>query len=139
MPFPFKHPTQSGIVTQSGIADVLEELGRDGPNVDLWLVVELPSDDFSDKIRYDEETDLLLASRGKFIGFARSREELDQMTTTEFTGAEEPDDVPEGGEVKIARPGHVYLTYRAQLRGTADLQTLLEFLLAENLLQPQTA
>jgi hypothetical protein len=138
MPFPFRHPTQSGTVTQSGIADVLEELGRDGPNVEMWLVVELPSDSFSDKIRYDEETDLLLASKGKFIGFARSREELEQMTTTEFTGAEDPDDELEEGKTKEVLPGHVYLTYRAQLRGTADLQTLLEFLLAEKMLQPQT-
>jgi hypothetical protein len=136
MPFPFRHPTQSGIVTQSGIADVLEEIGRDGPCVNLWLVVELPANDFSDKINYDEETDLLMASRGKFVGFARSKEELDQMTTTEFTGAEVP---AEEGDAVVALPGHVYLTYRAQFRGTADLQTLLEFLLEENLLQPQTA
>jgi hypothetical protein len=136
MPFPFRHPTQSGIVTQSGIADVLEEIGRDGPCVPLWLVVELPADDFSDKIRYDEETDLLLASRGKFIGFATSKEELDRMTTATLGNIEVQKD-PEEEPTHEVLADYVYLTYKAEFRGTADLQTLLEFMLAERMLKPQ--
>ncbi len=98
-----------------------------GPLINLWLVVELPSNDFSKKIEYNEELDLLLASEGKFVGFARTREELIQMTTSSLD--------PESADEVSA--SHVYLTYRAEFRGTKDLQKLLEFLLAEGMLKPQ--
>jgi len=108
-----------------------------GPLVPLWLVVALPADNFSEKIEYDEKTDLLLAPEGKFVGFAQSREELAEMTTAKLGEIEVkkgPDDEP----TTEVLADFVYLTYKAEFKGTEDLQKLLDFLLVEGMLKPQT-
>lgn len=108
-----------------------------GPLVPLWLVVALPADDFSDKIDYDEKMDLLLAPEGKFVGFALTREELNKMTTSTLEEIESREG-PEGAPATEVLADCVYLTYKAEFKGTEDLQKLLEFLLAEGMLKPQT-
>jgi hypothetical protein len=108
-----------------------------GPLVPLWLVVALPADNFSEKIEYDEKTDLLLAPEGKFVGFAKTREELAEMTTAKLGEIEVkkgPKDTP---RVEVLAD-FVYLTYKAEFKGTEDLQKLLDFLLVEGMLKPQT-
>jgi len=117
----------------------LEEDSEDipsGPLVPLWLVVALPADNFSDKIDYDEKMDLLLAPEGKFVGFALNGEELAKMTTSTL-GEVEVRKEPEEGPTTEVLADYVYLTYKAEFKGTEDLQKLLEFLLAEGMLKPQ--
>ncbi len=118
----------------------LEEASEEipsGPLVNLWLVVKLPADDFSKKIEYNEEMDLLLAPEGEFVGFAHTREELTVMTTAKL-GETEVQGEPEEAPTIEVLADYVYLTYKAEFRGTEDLQKLLEFLLAEGMLKPQT-
>jgi hypothetical protein len=131
MPFPIVHPT-----TQSGTPSVLEEIGHDGALVPLWLVVALPADDFSKKIDYNEELDLLLAPEGNFVGFAHTREELSEMTTAKLGEIEVPNGPKDAPSIEVLAD-YVYLTYKAEFKGTEDLQKLLEFLLAEGMLKPQ--
>ncbi len=108
-----------------------------GPLVPLWMVVALPADDFSKKIDYDDKMDLLLAPEGKFVGFALGREELAKMTTSKLEEIESREG-PEGAPSIEVLADFVYLTYKAEFKGTEDLQKLLEFLLAEGMLKPQT-
>lgn len=118
----------------------LEEDSEDtpsGPLVPLWLIVALPADNFSDKIDYDEKMDLLLAPEGKFVGFALGREELAKKTTSVLEEIESREG-PEGAPTTEVLADYVYLTYKAEFKGTEDLQKLLEFLLAEGMLKPQT-
>ena len=109
-----------------------------GPLVNLWLVVALPANDFSKKIEYNEELGLLLAPEGKFIGFAHTREELHRMTTSKLEETEARGEPEDGPAIEVLAD-YVYLTYRAEFRGTEDLQKLLEFLLVEGMLKPQTS
>lgn len=108
-----------------------------GPLVNLWLLVALPANDFSEKIEYNEELDLLLAPEGKFVGFAHTREELLRMTTSKMRETEVRGEPGDGPAIEVLAD-YVYLTYKAEFKGTEDLQKLLEFLLAEGMLKPQT-
>ncbi|KKK89388.1 hypothetical protein LCGC14_2733580 [marine sediment metagenome] len=119
---------------------------RDGPskedhsslNVPLWLIVEISAQDFSSKIDYNEELDLLLAPKGNFIGFATSSDELDSITTSKSREVKVCISGSEGGVQTEVRADYVYLTYKAGFKGTKDLQKLLEFLLKEGMLKPQS-
>jgi len=108
-----------------------------GALVPLWMVVEVSAQDFSEKIEYNEELDLLLAPEGRFVGFAKSKAEADEMTTGKLVELAPPETEDEKILPKV-KTDSVYLTYKADFRGTADLQKLLEFLLTEGLLKPQS-
>ena len=112
------------------------EPGYSGPGVDLWMIVEVPKEKFSDKIEYDARLDLLLAPEGKFAGFAKTRAEADGMTTSKLKEVEVRG-TPEDGVRKEVVGDSVYLTYKAQIKGTSDLKKLLEFFLSEGMLKPQ--
>lgn len=105
-------------------------------SIDLWMIVEVPKEKFSDKIEYDEELNLLLAPEGKFAGFAKTRAEADKMTTSKLKEVEIRE-APEGGVHKEFVGDSVYLTYKAEINGTSDLRKLLEFFLSEGMLKPQ--
>lgn len=110
--------------------------GYSGPGADLWMVVEVPKERFSEKIEYDEKLDLLLASEGKFVGFAKTKIEVDKMTTSKLKEVEIQGSPEDSGRKDLVAES-VYLTYKAQVRGTSDLKKLLEFFLSEGMLKPQ--
>ncbi len=128
-------------VLQAGGFDFEGDKKYNGPNVTLWFVVEIGKKNFSEKIDYNEELGLLLASDGRFIGVARSLTELEEMTTAKSREVEVVDK-PKDGESKSTVhietvTDNVYLTYKAEVRGTEGLEKLLAFLLAEEMLKPQ--
>jgi hypothetical protein len=104
--------------------------------VDLWMVVEIDKKGFSEKLEYDAELDLILAPEGNFVGIAATKIRADEMTTSRAVSVpirnENGDRI---GEEVVAE--HVYLTYKATIKGTTELKKLLAFLKSEGMLQHQ--
>jgi hypothetical protein len=58
------------------------------------------------------------------------------MTTAKLGEIEVPNGPKDAPSIEVLAD-YVYLTYKAEFKGTEDLQKLLEFLLAEGMLKPQ--
>lgn len=155
MYYPFIDPSIAGTVTthsgsemhmnpwavlayaaQMGQLDLDEEMGYRGPNVDIWLIVEIDKKNFSERIEYDEELDLLLAPEGKFVGFASTKAEADRMTTAKLKEVEVRGEPEDGIRHEVVADA-VYITYKAEIKGQKELRKLLEFLKSEGMLKPQ--
>ena len=110
---------------------------KEGPRLDLWMVVEIKKENFSEKIEFDEELGVFLAPEGKFVGFALTRHDVDEMTTAKLHEVETPGEIEGTTHTELASQ-YVYLTYKAELKGAEALKKLLGFLVSEGMLKPQT-
>jgi hypothetical protein len=81
--------------------------------LNFWIVISLPSKDFSGSIKWHESAEMLVPEpgTGKLLGIAKTIPELNQMISEDEK--------------------NVHLTYRAKLQGREDWSKLLNFL-AEN-------
>ena len=105
-------------------------------SMDLWMVVEIEKKGFSEKLEYDAELDLILAPESKFLGFAATKARTDEMTTAPPVGVPIRNKIGAVvGEDVVSE--HVYITYKASVKGTAELKKLLTFLKEEGMLQSQ--
>jgi hypothetical protein len=92
-----------------------------GDSVVFWVVVQLPKEDFSDKLDFHEKIPMMMPAEdsGVLLGIAKSGKELDQMTT-DSTGQ------------------HVHLVYKIRLQGQKSWRTLLEFLGEHNMIERES-
>ena len=85
---------------------------------DFWIVVSFPKENYSEQFEWHEEIPMLVptSGSGNLKGIARTKEELDDMVTSE-------DDI--------------HLTYKIKVAGQ-DLVELLEFLAQRDMIERQT-
>ena len=101
-----------------------EYAGGDGPVVttsgqaDFWIVVSFPKENYSEQFEWHEDIPMLVptSGSGNLKGIARTKEELDEMVTSEE---------------------NIHLTYKVKITGQ-DLVELLEFLARRDLIERQT-
>ena len=96
-------------------------------SVDMWYVVQMPGGDYADNLYEHPEIPMMVPKKGRFIGIARTKDEMEKMTN----------DWDENQPNTSGKPRHVYLVYKIQIRGVKQMLETLEFFHSRGMLQRQ--
>ena len=109
-------------------------LHRAEATYDFWLVVRMAGNDYSEHLEDHPTLPMMMpaSGTGELVGFAKNKEELDQMVTPEID--------PKLGEIKAGdrRGDYVYLTYKIKLRGEDAWRGLLDYFGQNGMLEKDT-
>lgn len=104
------------------------------PVYEFWMVVRMLGKTYSENLVDHPTLPMMMpaSGTGSFIGFAKTKDELDEMITPEIdpkTGLAKKDD---------RRGEYVYLTYKVKMRGEEAWRGLLDYLGQNGMLEKDT-
>lgn len=96
-------------------------------SVDFWYVAQMAGDDYADDLVEHPEIPMMIPKKGKFLGIARTKEEMEKLASDWQT--KQPS--------TSADNRYVHLVYKIRMRGIDQMIEALEFFHSKGMLEKQ--